>query len=133
MATLTKTEILANRQKFAKGLQEPHRLKATNRLESILNPNKRCCLGHGCEIFGLKRAEWGGEVHYNGEAGIAPPALVDLLGLIENTGWVKSKSTSLTEINDETAATPQEIGKMIEEWIEGGDGTPFKSLDQYPN
>lgn len=130
--TLTKEFILHNRKKFIEGLQEPHRLKHKEELEDLNQPNKRCCLGHGCQIFGFPRnIKLGVNVQYFQNYAIAPEALVHLLGLNNYIGSIYA-DLSLAALNDETNKTIQEIGKYLEPNIEGGKKTPFISIDEYP-
>ena len=136
---LTREEIKENRLKFAKGLQESHREKITKILESFNNSNQRCCLGHGCEIFNIERNIEDDLVSYGKEncRGTAPIELMDLLGLYDiwggcaPIGELVPGIRALTVLNDNTELTTQEIGKLIEGWIEGGPSTPFKPLSSY--
>lgn len=141
----TRKQIRENRLKFAKGLQEPHRERETNRLEHPNKPNMRCCLGHGCNIFDIERTvtnfESYNKVKYGAEYSdaTAPKELIELLGLNDTCGGTKEpddylikSQRYLTNLNDVLEMKPQEIGKLIEGWIEGGKGTPFIPLDSYP-
>lgn len=154
----TREQIRENRVKFAKGLQESHREKETGRLEARDDENKRCCLGHGCDIFNIKRnvideTETTNKKIYFGEEEeqtVAPQELIDLLGLFNQRGGSSNGKSrlhgsednddfelhngrnSLTTLNDTTDITIQEVGVLIEGWIEGGEGTPFFPLSSYP-
>lgn len=141
----TREQIKENRLKFAKGLQEPHREREWNRLENPDNPNMSCCLGHGCNIFDLERKVINYETYHKVKYGTeendatAPKELINLLGLFNSCGGtldhqneLVKKHSSLTSLNDNLELTPQEIGKLIEGWIEGGPNTPFIPLDSYP-
>lgn len=137
----TREQIRENRLKFAKGLQEPHREREKNQLENPNYPNKRCCLGHGCDIFNIERKVDNSIVRYGTDEKVAtaPQELVILLGLFDCCGGSMHHDDklfenygSLTAINDDSNMPPQEIGKLIEEWIEGGKGTPFRTLESYP-
>ena len=142
---MLRDQIRENRLKFAKGLQEPHREKQIEKLENYNLPNQRCCLGHGCDIFNIKKRKENNSVYFGKDDNyaIAPLELVDLLGLTNSTGGsyigsslknIESHSDikSLTSLNDNTDITTNEIGKSMEDWIEGGEGTPFKPLSDYP-
>jgi len=135
----TRQQIKENRLKFANGLLEPHRIKFIGHLENPHNPNERCCLGHGCNIFGINRIVEDDTVYYGvRSSAVAPRELMDLLGLYDNCGvpLVKTpkETDSLASLNDSTKLTTQEIGQLIlnRGWIEGGEDTPFKPLSDYP-
>ena len=135
---LTREEIKQNRLKFAAGLQEEHREKTTAKLENVEFPNQRCCLGHGCDIFGVTRKVVDNTVLYGEEhnTNVAPSELIELLGLGDDCGVIKEDEhgfilESLTMLNDQTSTSIQEIGKLIEGWVEGGEGTPFIPLSDY--
>lgn len=142
---MLREQIKENRLKFAKGLQESHREKTVEKLENYNLPNQRCCLGHGCDIFNIKKRKENNSVYFGkgDNYAIAPLELVDLLGLTNSTGSGYMDSSlknvelhndikSLTGLNDDTNITTHEIGKLMENWIEGGEGTPFKPLSDYP-
>ena len=159
MAKLTRSQIRANRIKWAKYLQDPEREKATGVLEG--KEGGFCCLGHGCVAFEIER--WVDDVddHINYgakypdpndlqafDAYTAPTQLIDLLGLSDSGGrFIASPSSNeymhsyefngvnidcLTALNDSTSCTPQQIGMWLEDCVEGGPGTPFWSLNTYP-
>lgn len=139
---MTRQEVKENRLKFANGLLEPHRMKFKRMLENLNNPNERCCLGHGCEIFGIIRGINNYDVVYGVEqhAGVAPKELIKILGLYYANGSsfnefeIAKGRSSLAGINDHTELTTQQIGQLILDkgWIEGGEDTPFKPLEDYP-
>ena len=126
---------LENRRKLIAGLREPGRKKHKGELEDILNPDARCCLGHGCQILGIERKVTKHQVFYGGQSGVAPDELIAAVGLRCSTGylgktiqWRGYTFNSLTELNDNTDATPAEIADFLEETIEGGEGSPFLPL-----
>ena len=129
---------LKNRKMWIAGLREPGREKEERRLENPLHPNKRCCLGHGCQIFNYERTFDRGEVRYCNQESFAPDKLVNDVGLWSCTGCNRAENPtmkfrewefdSLTTLNDETDATPADIADYLELVIEGGPGTPFKPL-----
>lgn len=142
----TRQQIKDNRIKFGLDLQDPEREKATSELESSSNPNARCCLGHGCDGFSLKRTvDEYGCVRYDGENELAPQQLMSLMGMKDNEGmfgtsvvfkvgdgvWTPS---SLIALNDNTLLTPQQIGEWLSkpEIIKGGEGTPYLPLSEFP-
>lgn len=148
---LTRQEIKDNRIKFATGLLEPHRKKFKGRLENIDNPNERCCIGHGCDIFGETRNVHTdcNQIDYNGSVHIAPVSLITKLGLTNEVGSIENIDTSnvvhvegvviskdihsLAYMNDKTDMTTQQIGEWLSqpEIIEGGVGTPYLPLSDY--
>lgn len=134
---MKRTEILTNRLKFVKGLQETHRQKALFELENLQNNHKRCCLGHGCNIFQLMRNIVDNEVCYgeNSNCDTAPIELIKLLGLTSRTGIILNGNIkgyeSLANLNDSSDMTTQEIGVILEPMINGGEGTPFISINKY--
>lgn len=136
---LKKEQIKENRLKWAKFLQNPTLEKHLGELEDPLNPNARCCLGHGCACFEISkesRQDCGVVVLYDGCYDYAPPSFVNLVGLTTKSGqFLDGKvmdKACLADLNDHTYTSPQEIGKMMENWIEGGVGTPFLPLSEFP-
>lgn len=148
-------EILANRLKWIKYLNNSARRKATGVLEEFKDSGSRCCLGHACHVLGLKRRKihevgyWGDKVGhpyiYYGENGdldseIAPKQLVEILGLWSESGHVESDEgipykevsyESLADLNDDSEATPKEIAEYLKKVVEGGKNTPFRPLTDY--
>lgn len=137
---MKRAEIKANREKWVTFLQEPERKKAKGVLARG-NTEHRCCLGHACQVLDPER-----KTGWDSYLALPPQAIVNMLGLQQADGaiifgvqtspapsWDYSLSTPyLTALNDDTAMRPQEIGKMLASMIEGGPGTPFKLLTEYP-
>lgn len=143
----TREQIRANRLAWAQGLQEPEREKHTSELEDYTNPSRRCCIGHGCHILGIHRYtdDETHRVFYENHGTTAPNSFMDMVGMETDCGTGISflcgaeveedehnHVTSLVGLNDNTNCTTQSIGLMMMQWIEGGDGTPFKPLSDYP-
>lgn len=142
-------EVLENRLKWIKGLAQPHRKKTEEVLESVQDRDHRCCLGHGCDIFGLPSELHDEGVSYGFDKDIhyAPRELICLLGLLNEEGRLRNSLplgsdstitktatytclTSLAEINDKTTMTTQEIGKWIEE-NQNTLHTPFLTREEW--
>lgn len=144
-STYSRSEIRSNRQRWIDYLKQPDTKKAINVLD---NGKGRCCLGHACYVMEIPSVSEGRVITsqgvmevilYDGIASIAPDSLVEKVGLYNNIGetmtgaWIAPYSrASLAAINDDTDATPQEIGAYLESVIEGGSETPFKPLEEYP-
>ena len=129
---MKRREILENRKKSIKFLQNPKRKKAKEYLD--IGKGKRCCIGHGCYVLGVKKIRDGYGWNYGRkeEPHTAPFEFMDLVGLYTELGsYYTGDSTCLTELNDNTNTTPQEIGNMLEKMIEGGIDTPFRPLTDY--
>lgn len=143
---ITREEVLANRLKWAKYLQSDEAMKQMGYLENGDLPNYRCCLGHACHALGISRTVNSvGSVRYGNEHGVAPGELMYLVGLDSSSGLPYGGAgclsyrdregcsyESLVEINDGSNATPKQIGAYLESVIEGGEGTPFIPLSEYP-
>lgn len=144
---MKRAEIKANREKCIAFLQEPELEKFTGGLENPTNNNSRCCLGHMCHVMKLDRWQKpgiDGDIIYgaNDSLGFAPSTLQSLIGLKDRHGSFSNylndphntykERTSLMALNDDTEMTTQEIGKWLEDKIEGGEGSPFISLAEYP-
>lgn len=143
----TRSEILAARQKWIDFLLIKGRRKATGILDE--GDGHRCCLGHACYVLGLPRKprESRGFSYDNGESELAPPMLIESLGLWDAEGGTQSIEHKITlarfedslhdsyptlaQINDETDASPRQIGEYLATVIEGGDHTPFRPLSDY--
>lgn len=145
MQVFTRSQIRAAREKWAQFLMVPGRKKAVGALDK--GDGHRCCLGHGCFLFNIKKSKlWNNTFAYgaNGAEGEAPDELVEMLGLWDDLGgtfrlekdidifkdMTKNKDT-LANINDDTSASPQRIGKYLMTVIEGGENTPFRPLTDY--
>ena len=144
---LTRQQIKANRLHWAHFLQHPARKKATGVLERRQD-RSRCCLGHACAAFDFERKEINGVVYFRGgdtdnsSSALATPELVHHLGMVSERGdFIDTTSYemggdkevyTLVGLNDTTSCSPQEIGMWLEDCVEGGPGTPFIHLDQYP-
>ena len=139
---ITRNEILQNRRKWIDRLIRPESKKATGALRSIYDDDAMCCLGHGCEAMGLKWDFYGSEWFCHNSAWSSPCEFKHAVGLLTNHGGVRTggpisidnvgSESSLARINDRTKAKPQEIGKYLESVIDGGAGTPFRPLSDYP-
>lgn len=142
---ITRSEILANRQKWIDYLKRPETKKETHRLENPMDTDARCCLGHACYILGAERVERHDRIEYFGNENYTPHQIVEELGLYDRTGRIIGSSAfdnytnfeefsfySLSVLNDMTDITPQKIGEYLESVIEGGEKTPLISLSEYP-
>lgn len=140
----TRSEVRENRLKWINFLLVKGRKKATGALDR--GSGNRCCLGHGCFILGLKRKPMeGGLFEYEDNLEIAPVSFKEMVGLWDDTGSTDSGEViwkfanenglhhaDLVGINDDTEATPREIGEYLLSVIEGGTNTPFIPLTDYP-
>jgi len=129
-------EILKNRKKWIKFLQNPKRKKAKEYLD--IGKGERCCIGHGCYVLSLKKTKNGDGWDYEGSEGqTAPEEFQYKVGLKNSVGGIVGSfildtyTTTLTGLNDSTDTTPQEIGDYLESVIEGGYDTPFIPLTDY--
>ena len=127
--------ILENRRKWIDHLKDPSTKKFGKLLESISDPEARCCLGHACHVLGAVRCVMAGSVFYDGSRTVLSQYMVDQLGLHTNGGRSNDGSklgkwnySTLSVINDHTDANPQEIGAYLETVIMGGPHTPFKEI-----
>ena len=147
---MTRDKILRNRQTWIDHLLNPDTKKTTAKLDR--GNGERCCLGHACVALGIPSAVMGDEILYDGTSEVAPESLVRLVGLwgvngegssigsdkhksyfdVSKTTSIKDKNIwGLTKLNDDTTATPQEIGAYLQSVIEGGRATPFKPLTDF--
>ena len=119
----TPEQIDENRQKWLSVLRAPESKKALGVLESSEDPNARCCLGHACHALGLKRTEPAGSryVHYDSKSQWLSKNARRALR-IDSTGYFRKpiiingkKLTNLSQVNDWTSLTPQEIADVIED------------------
>lgn len=140
---LTRGQVRANRQKWIDFLMKPARRKEIGTLDA--GKGFRCCLGHGCYALDLPRQHVvdpdGNEIfEYYGQSGVAPEGFVKRVGLYDQEGttryygvWLGEwEVSSLIEVNDDTDATPQQIGEYLQSVIDGGEDTPFRPLSEYP-
>jgi hypothetical protein len=148
---LTKKEILENRKKWVKYLTEKRLYKHRGELQK-LNGVSCCCLGHGCNLFKIPKKQIGTELAFGVTNNIvsAPDELMNLVGLHCTLGEFKDKKRflfdsntrtfhnsnnknktrqvfdCLSSLNDDTDATPKEIGMFIKAHL--NDGLIFKKV-----
>lgn len=135
----TRAEVLAYREKWISFLELPDTAKAREKLD--IGDGCRCCLGHGAHVLDI--------VIHEGKYGIsygvlpqwetAPEELIDMCGLYDNNGssgdgkgfgpWERN---NLAGINDDTDATPQEIGAYLRTVILGDINSPFRQHTDFP-
>lgn len=142
--TLRRSEILANREKAISFLEGAGRRRVAGTLDK--GDGRRCCLGHmsyALEILRHRRYDGGWSYGEDNEVDVAPQELIDLLGLWNEDGTgirVISKDgddynrviNCLTELNDNAEWGANRIAKMLRPMINGGEGTPFRPLSDYP-
>lgn len=137
---MNRAEVLANRRKWIDYLMDPKRKKTKGSLDD--GYGHRCCLGHACVALSIKQIKLSDGYAYGEERAskVAPLELMQGVGLYDNRGVIPSevpipgtdRITSLTRLNDATEWSPQRIGEYLENHIEGGPYTPFKSIEEYP-
>ena len=115
-----------------------------------LGEGRRCCLGHMCyalkDKLKLTRNKVNSELDirwtYNNEVNYPPETVTKALGLFLYDGSSVSKQhieiggykgRSLSELNDISDVTPQQIGQYLKQNIEGGNHTPWESRNFYSN
>lgn len=131
--------VLEARRKWIDYLKLPTTKKYKSKLESYIDVNERCCLGHGCHVLiPEQRGHSSTGVYYGGNYHYPPTSFVNMVGLTDQRGsysdGVETEGCeSLAEWNDDSYAdvTPQEIGEFLEKHIMGGG--PFKYLDEHGN
>ena len=125
---MKKSEILENRKKWIEKLLDPASLKHKNCLQHPTESNKCCCLGWACVALG---------VEFDKTGSYLPEEQREILGMWYSRGssnfnhLVDWEYYSLTAVNDNTDATPQDIGRYLESVIEGGEHTPFIPLSNF--
>lgn len=131
---MTRAEVLANRRRWIDFLKKRSK-KTIGSLDH--GGGHRCCLGHGCYALGIKRTEYQGEFSYGNahSVDLAPQELIDAVGLWSMHGSVagdRSSRPSLTQLNDDDDWSPKRIAQYLEENIQGGESTPWRALEEYP-
>lgn len=136
---MLRSEVRANRQKWIDFLKKPGRKSAIESLDQ--GRGRRCCLGHGCYVMGLKPVRVGDDIFYDHESQYAPSSFMSWVGLWTKDGRTASEALivirgrypfkSLALAND-NGESPFDIGEYLESVIEGGVNTPFKPLSDYP-
>ena len=126
---MKKSEILENRKKWIEKLLDPASLKHKNCLQHPVESDKCCCLGWACVALG---------VEFVRDNGVLPEEQRKMLSMWGQTGGSRDCShlgeweyVSLSRVNDNTDATPQDIGRYLESVIEGGEHTPFIPLSNF--
>ena len=135
---MNRNKILENRKKVIAFLKDSSRQKHKGSLENIDNTEERCCLGHMCAALNIQREAYNHCIHYDTEGAIAPESLVNMVGLNGQSGTIRNlyryknqRYLGLTDLNDHSDITPQEIGAYLESVIEGGPNSPWRSLNEY--
>ena len=127
MKHYTKEQIDNNRRKWLAQLRDPESKKQAGKLESLDDSNARCCLGHACHALGIERwVEYHEDkiVTYDFRTTNLPGSAcnmlnIDILGEFKKEVLVNGNFyRSLTEINDLTDLTPQEIADIVEDQFE---------------
>lgn len=134
----TDLEIFENRKTVISFLKQDGLQRATGVLQSVENPEARCCLGHMCVALDIQvelSDKW-----YFGEdkrTGAAPKELMEKVSLFGSLGEVlnskaKIGDTGLSDlayINDNDRWSFSEIAEYLEENILGGEDTVWKKID----
>ena len=139
----TQEEINENRRKWLDQLRDPEAGKTTEKLESSVKSNERCCLGHACHALGSDREACAdGIVYYDGEEGILPRSVEQKLNITHRGDFkepiivkfmkredlpyglrpygTERQVSDLIEVNDFTELTPQQIADVIEDQFRTG-------------
>jgi hypothetical protein len=149
---ITRSEVLANRLKWIEYLSEPKRKKKMGVLDG--GGGARCCLGHACAALSIEATKitsldlWGNpsaavfSYGEDQETTQAPDELMNMVGLWGDAGGTEAglitirgkKFVSLADANDNQTyrIRPKEIADYLSSVIDGGDYTPFKPLEYYP-
>ena len=155
---MNRSQILENRKTWIKRLKDPKSKKSKHRLGDCYTGGM-CCLGHGCEALKIERRDTLYQVFYENNPSYPPDSFVEKVGLYNRHGHIRlvgiykryghirldkesikvngnkytvGNTVSLSDLNDDTDITPQEIGLYLESVIDGGDDSPFKPLSEYP-
>lgn len=147
---LTREDVLKARETWINFLVAKDRKKAQGYLDK--GGGERCCLGHACYILGapkikVTRPTTSATYDYEGDESYPSENVVTALGLWNKYGGTNDNSiavlkifkndelnrSSLADVNDETSAGPNRIGKYLRSVIEGGEDTPFRPLSEYPS
>jgi hypothetical protein len=150
-------DVLRDRLAWCDFLEDPARGKAYGMLAASPDSEDRCCLGHAMfmllgppiesEALAARHCQglsvgWYVDGHFH--TGLVSPGVVARLGMWTSSGAVDLDSTegkgsllpfgefSLSALNDRTHVSPQEVGALLRSLVEGGRGTPFRPLDEFP-
>ncbi len=150
----TRSQVREAREKWITFQSTKGRQKATNMLD--FGGGKRCCLGHACYALGIPKIKSGndGKIYYGAEQeeSAMPQEGMEMLGLFGSLGEINSIHyihtdddgdtwkakfgkfyfSSLADLNDDYNISAPMIGKYLLTVIEGGEGTPFLALSEYP-
>ena len=139
----TKEQINKYRAEWLAQLRSPEAKKAQGKLEDPEKPDHRCCLGHACHVFGLRRVvkvvEWKsrecvfyGETHE--EASWLPYEArqklnISLKGSFKAVVAVDGITVNaLSVVNDYTKLSLPEIADLIEEQFEADNFLPCETF-----
>ena len=119
-------EIMQARETAINFLMYPKLKKAKGQMGKA--NGSRCCLGHMCKALNINFIN---EEHHSFE-------LAEKLKMHKQDGSnllevpiLNSPYYCLMLLNDETSASPQDIGKYLKSVIKGGEDTPFIHIDEF--
>lgn len=141
----TDIEIFENRKKAIEFLKTPGLKRAKDILQSVKNPEARCCLGHMCVALDIHPVLGDYTTHQeyqfgkDKECAIAPYELRQAVGLDSGTAYIigvgigmpnlwGTGEISLAGINDSDRLSFHEIAENLERDILGGEDTVWKKI-----
>ena len=130
----TRRQILENRRKWVNQLLKVDSLGYTDGLECLSGDGSRDCFGHAYHALGYEKYVQDDIVIYDDHSDYASKSLIEKLGLFNEHGAFgdfAESANSLMHLNDYEKLSPQQIGRYLLENIEGGENTPFISLNTY--
>ena len=135
-----------NRALWLEQLRRPESEKATGMLEDGEYENARCCLGHACYALGIEceeeAIEIGGVLHtrvyYDHNYEVLSDEVAEMLDIDPNGHFERAVEISdyypdlvqyneflcLSDLNDRTDLTPQQIADVIEDQFVKGNMSP---------
>ena len=122
-------------------LREPGRKKHTGELESVLDNERRCCLGHACHVLGANRTEIcrDSSIYYGNQSGILPDSIAEMLDMdaegclyssidLDGDEEADGGIDTITALNDDTDLNPAQIADVLEKQFERGNVVPYRKI-----
>ena len=135
----TQEQINEYRAKWLAQLRSPEAQQWTGELESLREPDRRCCLGHACHALGAERSYTDLTVYYGKgrdmDSSTLPYSVAKKLNITNSGAMINSYVhgndvySGLTIINDCGVFSLSEIADIIEEGFKTNNFYPYESLD----
>ena len=131
----TQEQIDEYRRIWLAQLRSPEAKQWTGELESLVEPEKRCCLGHACHVLQAERSETDHWVYYGSgrdmQSSTLPYSVCEKLNILNDGEFINfyvhgtDDYSALTSLNDSGVFSLSEIADIIEEGFKKNNFYPY--------